>query len=411
MRKDEDFHTPTLQLTNEGIKTPRVSELDTFRVMAMLYVVYAHCAEAFVHFGGPKNLFYLDWIRTHPTVGVELFFVLSGYLVGGPLLRELKASGTIDVTRFWIRRALRIWPLYYFALFSTLAAYVLTGHVWSFRNGVLSGLFLVNYFDDQVLGDGWSISTEEQFYILVPFALLALTLAVRKWGQLFKRLLLPLVFLAPLIRIGELSSSTLQGPWRGIADHPWTLLWNFHSHFDGLLVGLIIAWPRDGRSNWAQRSSAWKFWAILVVSALLAKVSEDYFPYTLGPTVVSLAMGAWVYFVTEAKPRRMFGNGFSHRYWSAYARLTYGVYLWHLVLLGPIYDFCVYLIGPIATGNEPCLRFLFFCLMELALASILAFVTYAAIEKPSLRYRDSAQRSLSSCKRQNLRAMAVERSD
>ena len=103
--------------------------------------------------------------------GVDLFFVLSGLLIGTQLWRELDRTGDIRVGRFLLRRGLRIWPLYTSLVVSIFGEVVFLGRdgsgLWS------DAAYLSNYFHCQI-GGSWSLSTEEQFYILAPISLAAI---------------------------------------------------------------------------------------------------------------------------------------------------------------------------------------------------------------------------------------------
>src|SRR5208283_1608063 len=100
--------------------------------------------------------------------GVDLFFVLSGFLIGGQLWKELNRTGDIHIGRFILRRGLRIWPFYYFFILVVGSVTLAQGKPIS---GFLADIFCVsNYFHNKISG-GWSLSTEEQFYIMFPVLL------------------------------------------------------------------------------------------------------------------------------------------------------------------------------------------------------------------------------------------------
>ena len=148
-----------------------VPEFDTLRAFAALAVMMSHFTED-INF----LLSRLGWL------GVILFFCLSGYVITGILLRcrDLQGSQSIWATlsRFYIRRALRIFPLYYFAIFlflfilpsirSNLLWFLLyavnIGKVFGYSG--TQGFVPLNHF--------WTLAVEEQFYIIWPFVILLL---------------------------------------------------------------------------------------------------------------------------------------------------------------------------------------------------------------------------------------------
>lgn len=116
-------------------------------------------------------------------LGVNFFFVLSGFLITYLLIEEKKKIGRIDVPKFWFRRILRIWPLYFFCvffgffIFPQLKAYF--GQTPSETANIFYYITFLNNFDiissglpdSSVLGVLWSIAIEEQFYFVLPLIL------------------------------------------------------------------------------------------------------------------------------------------------------------------------------------------------------------------------------------------------
>ena len=157
--------------------------LDIVRAAAIIVVVNCHSASAFAG-GVTRDVFGLGG------KGVDLFFVLSGWLLGTQLLTELRESGTIDTKRFWSRRWFRTLPAYYTILLITYS----TNYI---KNGAKINLnyltFTQNYLDIMpYFGISWSLCVEEYFYLLIAPLLL---LASRSWGKV----LLALLFCLPSV--------------------------------------------------------------------------------------------------------------------------------------------------------------------------------------------------------------------
>jgi len=107
--------------------------------------------------------------------GVSLFFVLSSYLITELLLREKDLIGTLDVRSFYIRRILRIWPLYFaFLALAVILQWIVPGQHVTWRAGMWFSLLAGNWFivfhgfPSSVIFPLWSVSIEEQFYITWP---------------------------------------------------------------------------------------------------------------------------------------------------------------------------------------------------------------------------------------------------
>jgi peptidoglycan/LPS O-acetylase OafA/YrhL len=156
-------------------------ELDVVRFLAFLLVYLHHTIPhsenypRFVqHFGVLSHL--VDSLSQACGFGLGLFFTLSAYLIGELLLREREATGSVQVKQFYIRRILRIWPLYYFGMLLGLVVAYLPGGEPS--DVPRMGWFLVFLGAWQVAMNGlvrspmnvlWSISVEEQFYLFAPW--------------------------------------------------------------------------------------------------------------------------------------------------------------------------------------------------------------------------------------------------
>ena len=143
----------------------------------------------FRHFGINIYLYKIGW------VGVDLFFVLSGFLVSGLLFGEYKKTSTINFLRFFVRRGLKIYPLFYllFALYFVDIKLDLNKEI-NYPALLPEALFYKNY----VGGDAfwihtWSIDIEEHFYLLLPLLLLCLIFIAKSKGNSFKSI--PFLFM------------------------------------------------------------------------------------------------------------------------------------------------------------------------------------------------------------------------
>ncbi len=165
-------------------------QLDAMRSVACLLVLVSHLVgeRAFnalpADWFGVRALFQFAFVNG--AAGVRIFFVLSGFLITSLVLHEKARSGTVSLGRFYMRRVLRIWPLYFLTLFfgfvlvPLAGRFMKTGSMTPNEAFVPFALFLGN-FDivrvkafggtSLVLGPTWSIAIEEQFYIVWPLLL------------------------------------------------------------------------------------------------------------------------------------------------------------------------------------------------------------------------------------------------
>jgi peptidoglycan/LPS O-acetylase OafA/YrhL len=217
-------------------------ELDCLRFVAFLGIFIYHLDQQFhsvVALNSPLQFMVLCMIKSG-VFGVDLFFCLSSFLITMLLLREHDVRGTIDVRAFWIRRILRIWPLYYvFLLFSaTISPYWLGQQAFSSVRLFHYWFFLGNWdvvwhdWHHSPVGPLWSISIEEQFYLAWPLLLVAVKP---------KRIL----SLAVAALIGANIYRLLHHP--GVFKNQWA---NTFYHVDPIAWGVIGAWlAHTGRLN------------------------------------------------------------------------------------------------------------------------------------------------------------------
>lgn len=156
-------------------------ELDVLRFFALSLVFVFHIFQVYRP-GSPFT--FLDGVQETGAAGVCIFFTLSAFLITELLLREREGSGTIDIQAFYVRRVLRIWPLYFLTIFlAVLASHVVRHSFTPVGPLVLPSLLFCGNWAvvlhgwplNPLMSPLWSISVEEQFYLLWPFLVL-------RWG-------------------------------------------------------------------------------------------------------------------------------------------------------------------------------------------------------------------------------------
>jgi peptidoglycan/LPS O-acetylase OafA/YrhL len=215
-------------------------ELDVLRFFAFLSVFLYHGLPGFAltrHTGWMARLaLYETQVKDTGAFGVCLFFLLSAYLITELLLREKKCTGTIRVRSFYLRRILRIWPLYFaflclgvllsifFRAYRLEARWILSflllGGNWYVAHGALS---------DNPIGPLWSISVEEQFYLCWPWIA---CLGGKRWIRIFSLVLLPTSF-ACIYRLSRAGAGAVR--------------FNSFAQFQFFALGALLALVLRGR--------------------------------------------------------------------------------------------------------------------------------------------------------------------
>jgi peptidoglycan/LPS O-acetylase OafA/YrhL len=162
--------------------------LNSLRFIAATLVIISHI-ELYKSLYGLTNLLSFNCLHIVGKLGVNLFFVLSGFLITSLLLHEKEIKGKISIKNFFVRRILRIWPLYYliiflgFFIFPNIPFFNIPGdiftNIFEHRNSsffyyltIFANLGVVLYGEIAYTSQTWSIATEEQFYLIWPFLFL-----------------------------------------------------------------------------------------------------------------------------------------------------------------------------------------------------------------------------------------------
>ncbi len=146
--------------------------LDLLRTFAILLVLARHAPR---QINAEPAVSWWEKATLNGWMGVDLFFVLSGYLVTSGLFRELRANGKINIAKYATRRILRIVPAYYFVLLLVITGYFPFFPVSSENLVVRIGyhiLFLQDYFPSDINIVFWSLGVEAKFYAIIPLLLL-----------------------------------------------------------------------------------------------------------------------------------------------------------------------------------------------------------------------------------------------
>ena len=276
----------------------RNKQLDFLRGVAVILVLFRH------HWVGIDALQHIGW------AGVDLFFVLSGFLVSGLLFKEYKDFGDVSRGRFLVRRAFKIYPLFYVSLLIMVVLAYTVG--WSEVNNLSNeqmaqrviheAAFVQNYLPGLV-GFHWSLAVEEHFYLLVAL--------------FFPLILHHLRYVAPVVFVGCLALRFYEP---GFSET--------HLRIDSLLAGVCVAYFYHfhdlGRFYRTQKK-------ILIVAAALPLLFifddplSSTFTRTIGFSIFYVSFGSLLIIFLYADLERFL--------WKPVGNLglySYGIYLFHI---------------------------------------------------------------------------------
>lgn len=303
-------------------------------------------------------------------VGVDLFFVLSGFLVSGLLFAEYQKKGSLHIRRFWIRRGLKIYPAFYFFLIVTLLV-----TFWQEKTYplilILGEVFFIQNYVGGLWNHTWSLAVEEHFYFLLPLLLGGFALRNKNNVNPFKSI--------PVVVLCVSGAVLLVRSW-----HAWTVPYSHLTHMfpthlriDSLFFGVLLSYQfhffRTGFIAFCQKWSRW-LWGVggllLLISVIFS--FDSVVTQSFGLTGIYVGAGLWLSaaLVWEAKWWGL------EKVIARIGRDSYSIYLWHM----PVKVWILPLLFPSPTVGEV----LVFLLLSVGFGMFVA----KFCEWPILRLRD-----------------------
>ena len=321
----------------------RMPQLDSLRAIAVGAVMLHH------FYAGN----FLSRSLPLATLGVGLFFVLSGFLITG-ILREGEPTGAYLVG-FYFRRAARLLPLYYVVVAILLAVNASVQSDWPYY--ILHNVNLCMAVHGRICFGAhfWTLAVEEQFYFFWPFAVLFLTR---------RRLIILCWFLivgAPIYR--TLAAALLQTEYTGY-----------------LLPGSMDLLAAGGLLSLNRRERAWFISPVAAIAGILIATGLFNSGATVLKALVPTALAplfCWLVFIAARGVRGFFGRFLSHALPRYLGRISYGIYVIHNFMPSMISAY-------LPVGMDPYIRSVIFGVGTLALAAL----SWHLFESPINRWRD-----------------------
>jgi len=302
-------------------------ELDVLRFFAFLMVFCHHALPHdpvfWMKLGVPGFLArVVAGVGATGAFGVSVFFVLSSYLITELLLREKDLMGSLDVRSFYIRRILRIWPLYFaFLALAVVLQWIMPGQQVTWRAGLWFSLLAGNWFivfhgfPSSVIFPLWSVSIEEQFYITWP----TVVRRVSEFGML-------------IIAGGLLVIATASRIYLGLHHFGESDVWcNTFVQLDPIAIGILMAVLLKGEiprfSRLARAALLVAGVTGLALGAIFFGIKSD--PLTTARIVFgypSVAIGGALLLLAVLR-----NQSGSHRVLVYLGRISYGLYVFHVL--------------------------------------------------------------------------------
>jgi peptidoglycan/LPS O-acetylase OafA/YrhL len=292
-------------------QTNRIPCLDGLRAISIAFVIISHLS-----IGSDYEIYSIG------NLGVRVFFVISGFLITSILTDELTKTSTISLTKFYFRRTLRIFPAYYFFIFVALLFTLFGFYNIPFLTFLIPITYTSNYLTPLPweIGHTWSLSVEEQFYLLFPSLLLVLTKARTKKLLVFTVILIPFVRLFHLLAFGDSAI-------------PFWFTFSFHTNIDALATGCYFALSKNTllkskHFNEFSRSSLSFF--VLIASVLIIGFNTSSFTYFynfIGLTILNISIAFCIFWLI-ANHQSWIGKMLNSKPFVFVGTLSYSLYLW-----------------------------------------------------------------------------------
>jgi peptidoglycan/LPS O-acetylase OafA/YrhL len=336
--------------------TRRVPQLDGVRGVAILLVLI-HNIDSF-------SALHVSAISAHGWMGVDLFFVLSGFLITGILLDTKQSDGYFK--NFYARRCLRIWPLYFTLLIFMFgivphlrpsdahAIFERSSPWWAYPFFLQNFLVAVPARAAGALGVTWSLAIEEQFYLIWP-------LFVRLFSSIqLMRIAVGAILLSPVLRF-----------YLGL--YHVDIYSNFFCRLDGLMAGALLAVLVRSEA-FVPGKHVKLAWLVFLVGIALAIWTENRQALWITFSMTSLGSVSFVYLAlfSQWKWLQMI---LKNRFLTYTGIISYGLYMLHKIpwdVSKEIFD-----------GRHP---FLSIC-MTLGFSYLLAAISWTVLEKPFLKLK------------------------
>jgi peptidoglycan/LPS O-acetylase OafA/YrhL len=348
-------------------------QLDLLRGIAILMVLGSHPVvkldEAGLFLPLASIWSYVGW------TGVNLFFVLSGFLVGGLLLAELQTTGKVNARRFMVRRMFKIWPSYYAYLIVMILVLTRVGvdlrilfpfffHVQNYSNEI-----------DVIAPHTWSLAVEEHFYLLLPI-LLAVVRSAGVWGLLGMACFLGCALSRGMSHVALPTVAT-------------------HHNLDSLAFGVLLAYAYHFRPHEFKRFSGRPLLLVpaglsLIVLGLTPRVHGSPAAGVVVPILLYLGYGmilaAMIALPINHGAAEWFFRSMPARCLLFVGIYSYSVYLWHIDIAYRLVD--VLIKAEILGGTNPSIRWAVLMSTYVAIAVGAGALFGRCIEMPALHLRD-----------------------
>ena len=354
-------------------KSKYLPSIDSLRALAVLAVIIYHVDVNYLPGG---------------FLGVDLFFVLSGYLISSLIIKEYKKTGSLNLYNFYIRRARRLLPAVYFMITVVLVVMVMFNGVLlkkSHLDAIFGYIYSSNwwyifhkldYFDSfgsqSPFKHLWSLAIEEQFYMIFPLLFLLINRKKKdkdgfyKLNRNFLYVILGVILVSLIVHIILFDINNISRIYFGTDTRAFSLL-----------VGAVgaILYPMDKLNTkiTPQENLLYSVVSLISIAALITIMiyTSEYNTWLYRGGFLLVAILGIIIIISSGKQHTVMAKLLSFKPVVFIGKISYSLYLWHFPVL--------VLTTPVSEIGKPNI---FFVVLRVILTFILAIISYALVETP-----------------------------
>ena len=354
-------------------KSKYLPSIDSLRALAVLAVIIYHVDVNYLPGG---------------FLGVDLFFVLSGYLISSLIIKEYKKTGSVNLYNFYIRRARRLLPAVYFMITVGLVVMVLFNEVL-LRKSHLDAIFgyiyssnwwyifhKLDYFDSfgaqSPFKHLWSLAIEEQFYMIFPLLFLLVNRKKKskdgtyKLNKNFLYVVLGLIIVSLIAHILLFDINNISRIYFGTDTRAFSLL-------VGVVGAILYPMERLHAKVTLQQNMIYSAVSLLSISTLITVMiyTSEYNTWLYRGGFLLVAVLGLIVIISSGKQHTLMSRLLSFKLVVFIGKISYSLYLWHfpvLVLTTPVSEI----------GNPN----IYFVILRVILTFVVAIVSYVFVETP-----------------------------
>jgi peptidoglycan/LPS O-acetylase OafA/YrhL len=363
----------------------RVRELDGIRGLAILLILIIHFLKRADHFTGNAILLGLTQLSGINWIGVDIFFVLSGFLITGILLRTKDHPHYFR--NFYARRILRIFPLYYLFIIPMLIilplidpdrgaetqsvwyAFIFYLQNWTHITGPEPSLYFT------IL---WSLAIEEQFYLIWPAVVYFLDRRKLAWAAL------------GMIAVSLITRIVMVNTLVGVIAVQRFFYYASFIRFEGMAVGALIALAFEHKGAWMDRIKRYALpafviaviaFGLMIIGRKPYPVSDNFILSVWGYSAVAFASGALIALMSSLNegsiPRRIFAS----RFMTFFGKYSYAMYILHYPIALALWEYLL------TFKRQNATMWLIFMSSAITLTIIASLLSWNLLEKRMLRLK------------------------